>query len=147
MICGRDFDNLYNELKNKVATLGLESQVKFESFLSDEDLLSELNKRGVFITASEHEGFGLSVVEAMAAGLIVVCRDMIPLNSFITNNKSGFFLNFDGADQDQLTLKSLLTLSQMQSELISNRARQVASIYNWHNATQSFLKYFKEVLQ
>lgn len=147
MICGQDFDGLSQELKAKVTLLELDDQIKFEAFLSDQDLLKELSQRGVFITASEHEGFGLSVVEAMAAGLVVVCRDMIPLNSFITQSESGFFLNFDGKDHDQLTLKTLLSIEQPKVELISKQARQLADEYDWRNAAKTFLHHFESVLQ
>lgn len=147
LICGQDFDGLSNELMAKVKSLGLDEQIKFEAFLSDQDLLSELSQRGVFITASEHEGFGLSVVEAMAAGLIVICRDMVPLNSFITHDASGFFLNFDGKEHDQNTLKKLLSMDQSKGELITSQARLLADEYDWRNAAKVFLRHFQSVLQ
>lgn len=147
MICGRDFDNVSSELKNKVTDLGLEAQIKFVEFLDDNLLLNELNGRGVFITASEHEGFGLSLVEAMAAGLIVVCRNMIPLNSFIQLGESGFFLDFDETESDMIVLNRLLTLDDLQAELISNNARLASAKYDWKNAAQQFLRHYQEVLQ
>jgi alpha-1,3-mannosyltransferase len=147
MICGRDFDNVLDELKNKVTDLGLEVQIKFEEFLDDNLLLNELNERGVFITATEHEGFGLSLVEAMAAGLIVVCRNMIPLNSFIKSGESGFFLDFDGAETDLIILNKLLALNEPEAEFISNNARVTSGIYDWKNASQQFLRHYREVLQ
>ncbi|MGB2833346.1 MAG: glycosyltransferase [Methylotenera sp.] len=146
MICGRDFDNILDELKRKVYDLGLDGNVRFEPFLDDNALLKELDERGVYITASEHEGFGLSLIEAMAAGLIVVCRNIIPLNSFIKAGKSGFFLNFDGKGMDQSVLLNLLTLDDGRAESISNNAREGARKYDWHNAAQDFLRHYRECI-
>ena len=44
---------------------------------------AELQQRTVFITGSEYEGFGIGILEAMAAGKIVLCRDMAPINGFV----------------------------------------------------------------
>lgn len=146
LICGSDYDGLLDGLKRKVNNLGLERFVRFEPFLEDNELLKELDERGIFITASEHEGFCLTIVEAMAAGLIVVCRDLSPLNSFIVTNKSGFFLKFDGQTTDQTILQSLLKLDQTQVSTISNSAKVSVKKYNWDNASQEFLRHYSEVL-
>jgi glycosyltransferase involved in cell wall biosynthesis len=46
--------------------------VTFTGWLSDEALRDEYNKSSVYVQASRHEGFGLSVAEAMLAGCIPV---------------------------------------------------------------------------
>jgi len=51
-----------------VRRLDLQDAVRFEPYLDKAALHAELAQRGVYITASEHEGFGLSLVEALAAG-------------------------------------------------------------------------------
>jgi alpha-1,3-mannosyltransferase len=147
MICGRDFDDVLDGLKSKVDILGLNGIVRFEPFLDDNALLKELNERSVYITATEYEGFGISIVEAMAAGLIVVCRNISPLNCFIVERESGFFLNFDEQSDDQFVLRSLLILDDHKLEAISNNARERAKKYDWNNAVQEFSRHYKEVLQ
>jgi alpha-1,3-mannosyltransferase len=146
MVCGRDFDGLLDGLKNKVNALGLNGYVTFEPFLDDNALLKELSERGVYITATEYEGFGISIVEAMAAGLIVLCRNITPLNSFINADESGFFLNFDGEHADQNALRTLLTLDHGKVEAISNNARERARKYDWNTAVQEFIRHYREVL-
>ena len=109
LICGRDFDHLMTDLQRQVARLDLIDFVRFQPFLDDASLLNELAQRSVYITASEHEGFGLSIVEAMAAGLVVICRDMVSLNGFLQHGRSGWLLRFDGNAQDLHALGSLLS--------------------------------------
>lgn len=56
--------------------LGVQDRVVFHGSLEEQsDLWSRVKGSKVFISASEREGFGLAVAEAMAAGTPVVCSD------------------------------------------------------------------------
>jgi alpha-1,3-mannosyltransferase len=138
LICGRDFDHIADSLKAHVLALGLSAHVRFVSHLTDAELLAEIATRGVYATASEHEGFGLSVVEALAAGLFVMCRDMSPLNGFFKAGDGGAFLRFDGGAQDQATLAQLFAMPQAQQVAINACSRANAQPYSWHHAVEVF---------
>ena len=64
------------ETLRKVAS----ANVEFTGFISDEDLLNLYKRASVYVQASLHEGFGMSVAEAMLAGCIpvVTCRGSLP---------------------------------------------------------------------
>ena len=147
LICGRDFDGLAAALQSQVIALGLEDRVHFRSHMSDAELLQELRHRGVYATASEHEGFGLSIVEAMAAGLQVVCRDMSPLNGFVQARRTGCFLTFDHAAHDAQTLQSWLVSDAAQRSLARQQARADVQRYSWGAAAQQFEARLAEALQ
>jgi glycosyltransferase involved in cell wall biosynthesis len=49
--------------------------VTFTGFLSDEDLDAEFRRAHVYVQASWHEGFGLSLAEAMLAGAVPVATE------------------------------------------------------------------------
>lgn len=138
LICGRDFDGIAAQLKAQVVRLGLEQHVHFEAHMDDAALLCALHERGVYVTASEHEGFGLSVVEALAAGLMVLCRDMTPLNTFVQAKGNGGFLSFDNADADVATLKWLQCLDEAGRTEARCQARAVAGAYSWDHAAKRF---------
>lgn len=146
LVCGADFDNILSDLERKVDSYGLGNQIKFISYISDQDLIVELNSRGVFITASEYEGFGLTVIEAMAAGMVVIIRNIAPLNTFVEHSKSGFILNFDFGDDDEYILNNIISLDLSELQMISSNARSYANRYDWHNASQAFLKMYQKNL-
>ena len=145
-MCGQDFDGLLPQLTSQVKRLRLTDVVRFEPFLDDEALRTELTRRGVYITASEHEGFGLSVVEAMAAGLIVVCRDMVPLNSFIEHGKSGWLLRFDEGPADRECLAQLLRSTAEDTSRMAMAAREAASAHDWSVVVPRFIGHYRDVL-
>lgn len=63
-------------LKNLVHKLGLENKVIFSGWLPREKLLEKMASSDIFLFPSLRDGGGAVVVEAMAAGLPVVCLDI-----------------------------------------------------------------------
>lgn len=146
LICGQDVDGHMPALRAQVERLDLESAVRFESYLDDAALSQELADRRIYITASEYEGFGLSVVEAMAAGLIVVCRNMAPLNSFFADGRSGWALRFDGSAADLRRLNELLSSPASKVQEMAAEARQAARKYDWDLVAPQFVQHYRQVL-
>jgi alpha-1,3-mannosyltransferase len=146
LVCGQDFDGLMPELQAQVERLQLNRFVRFEAYLDDAALRAELTQRSVYITASEHEGFGLSVVEAMAAGLTVVCRDMAPLNTFIEHGVSGWLQRFDGSPADLDRLAQLLRGTPQNARTISAAARRAASVHDWDVAVLRFVSHYRDAI-
>ena len=67
---------LYAEsLKYFARRLGVYDRVFFAGKISEEDLLRCYQLADVFVSTSEHEGFGVPIVEAMASGLPVIAYD------------------------------------------------------------------------
>jgi alpha-1,3-mannosyltransferase len=146
LICGRDVDQLMPKLKAQVTRLDLSEAVRFEPFLDGASLRAELSRRSLYITASDHEGFGLSVVEAMAAGLIVVCRDISPLNRFFLPGQSGWFLRFDSSHEDVQALNAILLSASDKVRTMSLAARAAAAAYDWDTAAPRFVEHYRQVL-
>lgn len=75
-IVGKPATDAYERaLRRYVAELGLEGAVTFTGYASDAAVAAAYTTADVLVVTSEHEGFGVPVVEAMAAGLPVVAYD------------------------------------------------------------------------
>jgi glycosyltransferase involved in cell wall biosynthesis len=75
-IIGKPATDTYDRaLRRYVAELGLLEAVSFEGHASDATVEEAYATSDVLVVASEHEGFCVPVVEAMAAGLPVVAFD------------------------------------------------------------------------
>jgi glycosyltransferase involved in cell wall biosynthesis len=61
-------------LERFVDELGLRHAVSFRGQVSDDDLVSAMVAADVLVMPSQHEGFGVPVIEAMAMGLPVVAN-------------------------------------------------------------------------
>ena len=73
-------------LKSLARELGIYDQVVFTGKVSDKSLLQWYRKSDVFACASEHEGFGVPLVEAMAHGLPVVAYDAAAVAETVGNS-------------------------------------------------------------
>ncbi len=75
-IVGKPATDAYERaLRRYVADLGLEDAVTFTGYATDAAVAAAYTTADVLVVTSEHEGFGVPVVEAMAAGLPVVAYD------------------------------------------------------------------------
>lgn len=75
-IVGKPATDTYGHaLRRYVADLGLEHAVTFTGYATDAEVAAAYTAADVLVVTSEHEGFGVPVVEAMAAGLPVVAFD------------------------------------------------------------------------
>lgn len=78
-------------LKNLARRIGVHDRVVFAGKVSDKNLLKWYQLSDVFACASEHEGFGVPLVEAMANGLPVVAYDAAAVSETVSD--SGIVLN------------------------------------------------------
>jgi glycosyltransferase involved in cell wall biosynthesis len=67
------------QLEAKIAALGLGGAVELKGWIPREELLRLYETAWAFVYPSTFEGFGMPVLEAMAAGLPVVCSAIPPL--------------------------------------------------------------------
>jgi glycosyltransferase involved in cell wall biosynthesis len=67
------------ELRERARNVGVENDVRFEDWLSPEELEGLWALADVFVYPSLYEGFGLPVLEAMARGVPVACANVSSL--------------------------------------------------------------------
>src|SRR5690606_16243114 len=79
----------------RAAQLGLGARVHLIGQVSDDDKYAALSVADVFVTTSQHEGFGLVFLEAMACGLPIVCYDRGGHTDFLTSGETGFVVRLN----------------------------------------------------
>lgn len=73
-----------------IAELGVKDSVKLTGWIPREDLLQLYAHAQAFVYPSKFEGFGMPVLEAMAAGIPAACSDIPPLRE-VAGDASLFF--------------------------------------------------------
>lgn len=69
------YPDYYNSLKEMLITLPCRNNVFFTGKISDEELYAHYSSADLFVIMSEHEGFCIPLLEAMAFGIPVVAKD------------------------------------------------------------------------
>jgi glycosyltransferase involved in cell wall biosynthesis len=78
------------ELRRLAEQASLGDRIHWLGAVSDEMKQAALSVSDVFVSASQHEGFGLVFLEAMAAGLPVVCYNRGGQVDFLSSGQTGY---------------------------------------------------------
>lgn len=90
-------------LEELAKSLNVSDRIFFFGYVSDENKFQLLNVSDIYVSSSQHEGFGIVFLEAMASGLPVVCYDNGGQADFLIDQKTGFLVNH--GDRELLTRK------------------------------------------
>ena len=106
-----------------------------------------LDKSDVFVYPSIwEEGFGISVVEAMARGCIPVGSNKGGLPEVIENNKSGFI--YDNSVEDLVNvLINIINMSKEERINISNNAIEKSKNFSIENTLKNLENEFEEIVK
>lgn len=96
------------QLRQKVAELGLESHVIFLGPMLSQDLKVPLSAADVFVLATRNEGWANVFLEAMACGLPVVTTDVGGNAEVVSSKELGMVVPFGKAGELQAALSQAL---------------------------------------
>ena len=100
---------------------------------------------GVFVSASYLETFGLTFIEASAAGLPFIATNKGGPVDIAANLKSGALVDIEDREQTAGTIKRILTDTEQWNAYSENGINQTRKIYSWKNHVDSYLKALKSL--
>ena len=114
---------------------------KFPGFIEMDRLPELYAESSLYIFPSLFEGFGLSLLEAMYAGVPCACSN----NSSLGELGSGAAELFDPASPESIaeSMKKILTNADYQHEL-SEKGRIKASSFSWQNTVNGFMEIYRK---
>jgi len=132
---------LTDELFGEIKKLNLSDSIVFTGPVSEDEKIAFLNSAKVFIFPTFYEGFGLPVLEAMAASCPVITSD----NSSLPEVTEGAASLIDPNNQSEtnLALEKILTNEAFRQKLITQGKLQ-AKKFNWEKTAQNTLKVFEK---
>jgi len=144
IIVGRVDDQYKQQLLSLADTEAARQAIIFTGELSGPALVDYYQRGAIFVLPSLVESFGLTTVEAMAAGLPVLAANATCLPEIV--GQAG--LLFDPNDPPDLSKKIRLVLEQSSlREKLSRQSRARAQEFNWRKTAEQTLAIFKEIEQ
>lgn len=125
---------LYEKIFEKVKSLKLETKVIFTDFVLDVDIPALMAGAEVFVMPSFWEGFGITVVEAMACGVPVVVSKVGSLPEVIGD--AGVVIN---PESFQDLAKGIEEAFENKEKLIEKGYMQIKK-FSWDNCARQTLK-------
>jgi alpha-1,3-mannosyltransferase len=97
-IAGRPWDVSILQLQTFADNLGLRDAVKIVDMPTAAEIRTIMAECSALISASAYEGFGLTVVEGMSAGLWPILSDIAPFHHLVEKTQVGMTVDFDDPD-------------------------------------------------
>ena len=115
-------------LRHAARVLGVENYVEFKTNLSFSALREELGRAAAALHTMENEHFGISLVECMAAGCVMVAHESGGPQMDIVVDWEGEPTGFLATTEDHFSscLLHLLGMSEREREEVASRARTAA---------------------
>lgn len=118
--------------------LQLTDAVRFTGFVPDEELPAYYAASDVYVHTGKNESFGLSVLEASAAGLPVIAVNEGGTREIIENNVTGILVEAaPGAIADAVL--ALANDKARRSQMGAAGKRRAADLYSWERGARDFL--------
>jgi glycosyltransferase involved in cell wall biosynthesis len=135
---------LFDETRALIGELRLTDRVRWIDSPVDTDLAALYNAASVFVLPSHYEGFGLTVLEAMACGAPCLISDRGSLPEIT----GGAAVEIDPDDVTELAeaLKGVLNDGQLQQQLRHKGFERVAE-FSWERCARETLAVYQRVLQ
>jgi glycosyltransferase involved in cell wall biosynthesis len=83
----------------------------------------------VYVSTSQHEGFGLVFLEAMATGLPIVCYDHGGQTDFLSQGKTGYLVPLNDLDRFQEHCEALIGDADLRGEIGRTNLERVEEFF------------------
>jgi len=134
---------LRQKLEQLAKRLKIDQQVIFTGSLPS--VAGILQLFTIFVLPSKSEAFGISILEAMRAGVPVIATKVGGIPEVITTNKNGLLVDPGNPKQLSATIMKLLNDKKLQSKLIAG-GRETVRSFSAHRMAQTTEKLYKELM-
>lgn len=133
-------------LRAKAAESGIAEQVHFLGALSDQEKFDVLGMSDLYVSSSQHEGFGLVFLEGMAAGLPVVCYDHGGQTDFLEDGETGYLVSLNDREKLAQRIEELVNDAALRQK-IGDTNRQRVERYFIETMARAYEELFEAAIQ
>jgi glycosyltransferase involved in cell wall biosynthesis len=137
---------LVPSLQEECAKRGVTDRVRFMGKVSELDKFRILRMCDLFVSTSQHEGFGLVFLEAMACGLPVICYNHGGQTDFLVDGETGSLLELNDLQGFGKKCSALAANAAERKRTGSENLRRVEDYFIEHCAVK-YEEVFQRVLK
>ncbi|WP_281224925.1 glycosyltransferase family 4 protein [Flavobacterium aquiphilum] len=130
-------------LRELVKELDLEHQIYFTTFIDEEDIPSIYKLASIMVFISLYEGFGLPIIEAMAAGTPVITSNISSMPEIA--GMAAILVNPLQLEEIAEAMKLLIQDDDLRAKMIA-LGFDNAKKYSWNNAGEKLVSLCSELL-
>jgi alpha-1,3-mannosyltransferase len=137
-IFGVAFDISPADLEKMVTDRGLADHVRIGVGLPTADLRNEIGRASYFLSASEYEGFGLALIEAMSAGLVPLAQPNEAYRAFAEKHDTVTLTDFSDTARAARDLQSLHEQLTHDHATLRNAVMEAVQQYSWSRTAKAY---------
>lgn len=128
-------------LTELIARLGVADRVTLRGAIRDpREAYKEID---ALVLPSQSEGFGLVLIEAMAAGIPVIGTDVDGIRDVVSGGQNGLLVEHGKPDQIASAVNRIMTEPALRNSLVAKAKHEVASRFAWPPVIEAY----RDVLQ
>jgi glycosyltransferase involved in cell wall biosynthesis len=131
-------------IRAAAADAGLSARVHLTGQVTEERKYQALGVADIFVSASQHEGFGLVFLEAMACGLPVICYDHGGQTDFLIEGATGHVVPLNDRDRFTQSMVNLHDHAQFRGAM-ARKNRQLVEEYFIDTCANRYEALFQEL--
>ncbi len=136
------------ESKKELNKKSIKSNLSFLGSKSPIEISHQMGIHEIYISASQSDGSSVSLMEALASGMICVVSNFPSNLEWIKDRYSGFLFQNGSEESLANTLKEVLALNPQTLATIAERARKIAAEKaNWGKNKMEFLEFLESVIE
>ncbi|MBT8439229.1 MAG: glycosyltransferase family 4 protein [Gammaproteobacteria bacterium] len=133
-------------LKKIAAELDLTARVHFTGQLEEDEKFGLLRMADIYASTSQHEGFGIVYLEAMASGLPIVCYDYGGQTDFLETGINGFVVSLNDIDKFRQGCEQLIRDKELRKQVAEQNLKDVSEYYI-DRCADRYLQLFERVIE
>lgn len=145
-IIGRDWDGNLAKLKAQVQARELGPHVEILPDLTDEEIRKRIGENRFVVSASDYEGFGMTLVEGMAAGLIPVASPIASFRRIVETAETGLLVDFHSPESAAQRIHTFLQQTAPHFGDVRAKAIGAARRYSWKETAERFQRIYDDIL-
>ena len=136
-IVGPDKDGSMEECKKLSEALGVNDSVTFTGLLSKNEWHDLSKNYDIFINTTTIDNTPISVMEAMALGLVVVSTNVGGMPYLIADNETGILVESNNIDDMVRAIEKIIS-DHLQGSKITSEARRTVEQFDWSVVKESW---------
>ena len=116
-------------VRRAAAAAGIADRVHLAGQLSEERKFRALASADIFVSTSQHEGFGLVFLEAMAYGLPIICFDHGGQTDFLKSGETGFVVRLNDLASFTQAIVQLHDVAPLRERMGRTNAQRVEDYF------------------
>lgn len=138
----RNSHNFDKKIDKAIEKNNLKDKIIFPGWIDEDDKPALLQSAEYFIFPSLYEGFGIPVIEAMAAGTPVICSDIPVLREI--GGEAALFFDPENSAQLVENISKILSGKNLRDGLIA-QGKNAAQKFTWQKTAQKTLDIYKNL--